>query len=118
MIAVGVGILVALVATVVFFVVYNSSRKGWQQSLTARESEAADLKVRNGVLEAQVKSCTARLAEVQAQLDFANREREKLNREKGDLQARNQIAFRKYGSSKAGSPTYPARDEQRVQGTG
>ena len=91
MIAVGVGILVALVATVVFFVVYNSSRKGWQQSLTARESEAADLKVHNGVLEAQVKSCTARLAEVQAQLDFANREREKLNREKGDLQARNQM---------------------------
>ena len=91
MIAVGVGILVALVATVVFFVVYNSSRKGWQQSLTARESEAADLKVRNGVLEAQVKSCTARLAEGQAQLDFANREREKLNREKGDLQARNQM---------------------------
>ena len=91
MIAVGVGILVALVATVVFFVVYNSSRKGWQQSLTARESEAADLKVRNGVLEAQVKSSTARLAEVQAQLDFANREREKLNREKGDLQARNQM---------------------------
>ena len=91
MIAVGVGILVALVATVVFFVVYNSSRKGWQQSLAARESEAADLKVRNGVLEAQVKSCTARLAEVQAQLDFSNREREKLNREKGDLQARNQM---------------------------
>ena len=91
MIAVGVGILVALVATVVFFVVYNSSRKGWQQSLTARESEAADLKVRNGVLEAQVKSCMVRLAEVQAQLDFANREREKLNREKGDLQARNQM---------------------------
>ena len=91
MIAVGVGILVALVATVVFFVVYNSSREGWQQSLAARESEAADLKVRNGVLEAQVKSCMARLAEVQAQLDFANREREKLNREKGDLQARNQM---------------------------
>ena len=91
MIAVGVGILVALVATVVFFVVYNSSRKGWQQSLAVRESEAADLKVRNGVLEAQVKSCPARLAEVQAQLDFANREREKLNREKGDLQARNQM---------------------------
>ena len=91
MIAVGVGILVALVATVVFFVVYNSSRKGWQQSLAVRESEAADLKVRNGVLEAQVKSCTARLAEEQAQLDFANREREKLNREKGDLQARNQM---------------------------
>ena len=91
MIAVGVGILVALVATVVFFVVYNSSRKGWQQSLAVRESEAADLKVRNGVLEAQVKSCTARLAEGQAQLDFANREREKLNREKGDLQARNQM---------------------------
>ena len=68
MIAVGVGILVALVATVVFFVVYNSSRKGWQQSLAVRESEAADLKVRNGVLEAQVKSCTARLAEVQAQI--------------------------------------------------
>lgn len=83
--------MVALVATVVFFVVYNSSRKGWQQSLAARESEAADLKVRNGVLEAQVKSCTARLAEVQAQLDFSNREREKLNREKGDLQARNQM---------------------------
>ena len=91
MIAVGVGILVALVATVVFFVVYNSSRKGWQQSLAARESEVADLKVRNGVLDAQVKSCTARLAEVQAQLDFSNREREKLNREKGDLQARNQM---------------------------
>ncbi|WP_410066836.1 DNA recombination protein RmuC [Barnesiella intestinihominis] len=91
MIAVGVGILVALVATVVFFVVYNSSRKGWQQSLAACESEAADLKVRNGVLDAQVKSCTARLAEVQAQLDFSNREREKLNREKGDLQARNQM---------------------------
>ena len=91
MIAVGVGILVALVATVVFFVVYNSSRKGWQQSLAARESEAADLKVRNGVLDARVKSCTARLAEVQAQLDFSNREREKLNREKGDLQARNQM---------------------------
>ena len=91
MIAVGVGILVALVATVVFFVVYNSSRKGWQQSLAVRESEAADLKVRNGVLEAQVKSCTARLAEVQAQLDFSKREREKLNREKGDLQARNQM---------------------------
>ena len=83
--------MVALVATVVFFVVYNSSRKGWQQSLAARESEAADLKVRNGVLDAQVKSCTARLAEVQAQLDFSNREREKLNREKGDLQARNQM---------------------------
>ena len=48
MIAVGVGILVALVATVVFFVVYNSSRKGWQQSLAVRESEAADLKGRNG----------------------------------------------------------------------
>ena len=31
------------------------------------------------------------MAEVQAQLDFANREREKLNREKGDLQARNQM---------------------------
>ena len=91
MIAVGVGILVALVATVVFFVVYNSSRKGWQQSLAARESEVADMKVRNGVLDAQVKSCTARLAEVQAQLDFSNREREKLNREKGDLQARNQM---------------------------
>ena len=91
MIAVGVGILVALVATVVFFVVYNSSRKGWQQSLAARESEVADLKVRYGVLDAQVKSCTARLAEVQAQLDFSNREREKLNREKGDLQARNQM---------------------------
>ena len=91
MIAVGVGLLVVLVATVVFFVVYNSSRKGWQQSLAARESEAADLKVRNGVLDAQVKSCTARLAEVQAQLDFSNREREKLNREKGDLQARNQM---------------------------
>ena len=91
MIAVGVGILVALVATVVFFVVYNSSRKGWQQSLAARESEVADLKVRNGVLDAQVKSCTARLAEAQAQLDFSNREREKLNREKGDLQARNQM---------------------------
>lgn len=91
MIAVGVGILVALVATVVFFVVYNSSRKGWQRSLAARESEVADLKVRNGVLDAQVKSCTARLAEVQAQLDFSNREREKLNREKGDLQARNQM---------------------------
>ena len=83
--------MVALVATVVFFVVYNSSRKGWQQSLAARESEVADLKVRNGVLDAQVKSCTARLAEVQAQLDFSNREREKLNREKGDLQARNQM---------------------------
>ena len=40
--------MVALVATVVFFVVYNSSRKGWQQSLAVRESEAADLKVRNG----------------------------------------------------------------------
>ena len=91
MIAVGVGILVALVATVVFFVVYNSSRKGWQQSLAARESEVADLKVRNGVLDAQVKSCTARLAEAQAQLDFSHREREKLNREKGDLQARNQM---------------------------
>lgn len=117
MIAVGVGILVALVATVVFFVVYNSSRKGWQQSLTARESEAADLKVRNGVLEAQVKSCTARLAEVQAQLDFANREREKLNREKGDLQAVIKC-FPEIWKSKAGSPTYPARDEQRVQGTG
>ena len=38
-----------------------------------------------------MKSCTARLAEVQAQLDFSNREREKLNREKGDLQARNQM---------------------------
>ena len=49
------------------------------------------MKVRNGVLEAQVKSCMVRLAEVQAQLDFANREREKLNREKGDLQARNQM---------------------------
>ncbi len=63
---------------------------GWSRE-TAR---AADLKVRNGVLEAQVKSCTARLAEVQAQLDFANREREKLNREKGDLQARNQMLSR------------------------
>ena len=100
MIAVGVGILVALVATVVFFVVYNSSRKGWQQSLAARESEAADLKVRNGVLDAQVKSCTARLAEVQAQLDFSNREREKLNREKGDLQARNQMLSENMGVQK------------------
>lgn len=49
------------------------------------------MKVRNGVLEAQVKSCHGAVGEVQAQLDFANREREKLNREKGDLQARNQM---------------------------
>ena len=47
MIAVGVGILVALVATVVFFVVYNSSRKGWQQSLNR---EKGDLQARNQML--------------------------------------------------------------------
>ena len=47
--------------------------------------------MRNGVLEAQVNSCTARLAEMQTQLDVASREREQLNREKGDLQARNQV---------------------------
>lgn len=92
MVGMWIGILATLcVAAVVFFIVYSSGRKGWQQSLSARESEVADLKVRNGVLEAQVNSCTSRLAEVQAQLDFANREREKLNREKGDLQARNQV---------------------------
>ncbi|WP_283388676.1 DNA recombination protein RmuC [Barnesiella viscericola] len=87
-----IGILVALcVAAVVFFFVYDSRRKAWQQTLADREREVADLKVRNGVLEAQVNSCTSRLAEVQAQLDFSTREREKLNREKGDLQARNQV---------------------------
>lgn len=92
MIEVWIAILATLVvAAVVFFVVYGLRRKGWQQSLASRESELADLKVCNGVLEAQVNSCTARLAEMQAQLDFANREREKLNREKGDLQARNQV---------------------------
>lgn len=87
-----IGILVALcVAAVVFFFVYDSRRKAWQQTLADREREVADLKVCNGVLEAQVNSCTSRLAEVQAQLDFSTREREKLNREKGDLQARNQV---------------------------
>ena len=71
--------------------VCDSRRQAWQRAFAGREGEVADLKVRNGVLEAQVSSCTSRLAEVQAQLGFSTREREKLNREKGDLQARNQV---------------------------
>ena len=87
-----ISVLVALcVAAVVFFIVYDSHRKSWRQSLAERESEVADLKVRNGVLEAQINSYTLRLAELQTQLDISNRERENLNREKGDLQARNQV---------------------------
>lgn len=90
--AVLIGILATLVvAAVVFWFLYNSRRKGWQESLSERAREAEELRVRNGVLEAQVNSCTARLAEMQTQLDVASREREQLNREKGDLQARNQV---------------------------
>ena len=90
--AVLIGILATLVvAAVVFWFLYNSRRKGWQESLEGRAREAEELRVRNGVLEAQVNSCTARLAEMQTQLDVASREREQLNREKGDLQARNQV---------------------------
>ncbi|MCR8910464.1 DNA recombination protein RmuC [Barnesiella sp. ET7] len=92
MMAVLIGILATLVvAAVVFWFLYNSRRKGWQETLSERAREAEELRVRNGVLEAQVNSCTARLAELQAQLDVASREREQLNREKGDLQARNQV---------------------------
>ena len=92
MMAVLIGILATLVvAAVVFWFLYNSRRKGWQESLEGRAREAEELRVRNGVLEAQVNSCTARLAEIQTQLDVASREREQLNREKGDLQARNQV---------------------------
>ena len=92
MMAVLIGILATLVvAAVVFWFLYNSRRKGWQESLEGRAREAEELRVRNGVLEAQVNSCTARLAEMQTQLDVASREREQLNREKGDLQARNQV---------------------------
>ena len=90
--AVLIGILATLVvAAVVFWFLYNSRRKGWQETLSERAREAEELRVRNGVLEAQVNSCTARLAEMQTQLDVASREREQLNREKGDLQARNQV---------------------------
>ncbi len=90
--AVLIGILATLVvAAVVFWFLYNSRRKGWQETLSERAREAEELRVRNGVLEAQVNSCTARLAEIQTQLDVASREREQLNREKGDLQARNQV---------------------------
>lgn len=92
MMAVLIGILATLVvAAVVFWFLYNSRRKGWQETLSERAREAEELRVRNGVLEAQVNSCTARLAEMQTQLDVASREREQLNREKGDLQARNQV---------------------------
>ena len=92
MMAVLIGILVTLVvAAAAFWFLYNSRRKGWQETLSERAREAEELRVRNGVLEAQVNSCTARLAEMQTQLDVASREREQLNREKGDLQARNQV---------------------------
>ena len=87
-----IGILATLVvAAAAFWFLYNSRRKGWQETLSERAREAEELRVRNGVLEAQVNSCTARLAEMQTQLDVASREREQLNREKGDLQARNQV---------------------------
>ena len=90
--AVLIGILATLVvAAAAFWFLYNSRRKGWQETLSERACEAEELRVRNGVLEAQVNSCTARLAEMQTQLDVASREREQLNREKGDLQARNQV---------------------------
>lgn len=90
--AVLIGILATLVvAAAAFWSLYNSRRKGWQETLSERAREAEELRVRNGVLEAQVNSCTARLAEMQTQLDVASREREQLNREKGDLQARNQV---------------------------
>lgn len=90
--AVLIGILATLVvAAAAFWFLYNSRRKGWQETLSERAREAEELRVRNGVLEAQVNSCTARLAEMQTQLDVASREREQLNREKGDLQARNQV---------------------------
>ncbi|HJB71728.1 DNA recombination protein RmuC [uncultured Barnesiella sp.] len=92
MMAVLIGILATLVvAAAAFWFLYNSRRKGWQETLSERAREAEELRVRNGVLEAQVNSCTARLAEMQTQLDVASREREQLNREKGDLQARNQV---------------------------
>lgn len=87
-----IGILATLVvAAAAFGFLYNSRRKGWQETLSERAREAEELRVRNGVLEAQVNSCTARLAEMQTKLDVASREREQLNREKGDLQARNQV---------------------------
>lgn len=87
-----IGILATLVvAAAAFWFLYNSRRKGWQETLSERAREAEELRVRNGVLEAQVNSCTARLAEMQTKLDVASREREQLNREKGDLQARNQV---------------------------
>ena len=90
--AVLIGILATLVvAAAVFWFLYNSRRKGWQETLSERAREAEELRVRNGMLEAQVNSCTARLAEIQTQLDVASREREQLNLEKGDLQARNQV---------------------------
>lgn len=87
-----IGILATLVvAAAAFGFLYNSRREGWQETLSERAREAEELRVRNGVLEAQVNSCTARLAEMQTKLDVASREREQLNREKGDLQARNQV---------------------------
>lgn len=92
MIAVLIGILATLcVAAVVFFIVYDSARKSWRRSMAEREGEMADLKVRNGVLEAQVNSATLRLAELQTQLDVSRREQENLNRENSDLQARNRV---------------------------
>ena len=72
-----IGILATLVvAAAAFWFLYNSRRKGWQETLSERAREAEELRVRNGVLEAQVNSCTARLAEMQTQLDVASRERE------------------------------------------
>ena len=92
MIAVLIGILATLcAAAVVFFIVYDSARKSWRRSMAEREDEMADLKVRNGVLEAQVNSATLRLAELQTQLDVSRREQENLNRENSDLQARNRV---------------------------
>ena len=92
MIPVLIGILATLcVAAVVFFIVYDSARKSWRRSMAEREGEMADLKVRNGVLEAQVNSATLRLAELQTQLDVSRREQENLNRENSDLQARNRV---------------------------
>lgn len=79
------------VGGVICGVVYASRRKVWRKTLLDRENELAEMKVHAGVLEAQTKSLTTRLAEMQTQLDLATREQEKSIREKADLQAENRM---------------------------
>ncbi len=86
------GVVITLIlSAIIWGCVYNHNRKLWQQTLDSKESETNELKVRIGVLDAQVNATTSRLAELQGLLDAGHREKEQLLREKGDLQARNQV---------------------------